>query len=139
MLPLTPFAVAVIVAAPTLTALASPVAASIVATAVSLLVHVTGPLPMTATGVEELLVVPLPSCPAKFRPQHRTVPSGRRAQVCHAAVRTADEGSAKGLEEQWLRPGLAGAKDASVTREGAWLSVLGRTDLESFRKVVGKE
>src|SRR2546422_7672125 len=35
----------------------------------------------TLTGVIELVVVPLPSCPSRFRPQHRTVPSPRSAQV----------------------------------------------------------
>jgi hypothetical protein len=92
-LPLAPFALAVIVVEPRLKAVASPVAASIVATLVSLLVHVTGPLPVTAMAVEELLVVPLPSCPAKFRPQHCTVPSASRAHVCQAPALTAAPGA----------------------------------------------
>src|SRR5256885_14272451 len=86
------------VVAPRLRALASPAAESTVATAVSLLAHVTGPLPVTATGVEALVVAPLPSCPAKFRPQQSTVPSGRRPQVCQAAaLRTAPGASAETL------------------------------------------
>ena len=41
-----------------------------------------GPLnPETATGVEELVVVPLPSWPKLFRPQHLTVPSVISAHV----------------------------------------------------------
>src|SRR2546425_855728 len=40
------------------------------------------PLPPTRTGVLELVVVPSPSCPSRFRPQHHTVPSPRSAQVC---------------------------------------------------------
>src|SRR5437899_7488917 len=36
----------------------------------------------TLTGVLELVVVPLPSCPSRFRPQHCTVPSPSSAQVC---------------------------------------------------------
>ena len=39
------------------------------------------PLPPTCTGVDELVVVPSPSCPWSFRPQHFTVPSGNKAQV----------------------------------------------------------
>src|SRR5437016_2105975 len=38
--------------------------------------------PPTRTGVDELVVVPSPSCPSAFRPQHCTVPSERSAQVC---------------------------------------------------------
>src|SRR5439155_5812351 len=38
--------------------------------------------PPTRTGVDELVVVPSPSCPSAFRPQHCTVPSARSAQVC---------------------------------------------------------
>src|SRR2546430_175867 len=41
----------------------------------------------TLTGVIELVVVPLPSCPSRFRPQHCTVPSPSSALVCcHPAV-----------------------------------------------------
>src|SRR2546428_142534 len=39
-------------------------------------------MPPTRTGVDELVVVPSPSCPSRFRPQHCTVPSARSAQVC---------------------------------------------------------
>src|SRR2546425_3249577 len=35
-------------------------------------------IPPTRTGVDELVVVPSPSCPSRFRPQHCTVPSERR-------------------------------------------------------------
>src|SRR5256712_5709307 len=38
------------------------------------------PLPPTRTGVLELVVVPSPSCPSRFRPQHHTVPTPRSAQ-----------------------------------------------------------
>src|SRR5207249_4415614 len=38
-------------------------------------------MPPTRTGVDELVVVPSPSCPSRFRPQHCTVPSERSAQV----------------------------------------------------------
>jgi len=38
-------------------------------------------MPPTRTGVVELVVVPSPSCPSRFRPQHCTVPSPRSAQV----------------------------------------------------------
>src|SRR3989442_168575 len=37
-------------------------------------------MPPTRTGVDELVVVPSPSCPSTFRPQHQTVPSERTAQ-----------------------------------------------------------
>src|SRR5437879_1477008 len=74
--------VAVIVVVPGLTPVASPVA-SIVATALLLLVHV-APVPVIVTGVEELVVVPLPNCPKSFWPQHCAVPSLKSAQVwCH--------------------------------------------------------
>src|SRR5439155_27281346 len=46
-------------------------------------------MPLTAIGTEEpgdpvdgLAVVPSPSCPSTFRPQHCTVPSPRSAQAC---------------------------------------------------------
>src|SRR6516225_2720043 len=35
----------------------------------------TPPRPLTATGVDELVKVPLPSWPNRLRPQHLTVPS----------------------------------------------------------------
>src|SRR2546430_16684799 len=35
----------------------------------------------TRTGVDELVVVPSPSCPSTFRPQHCTVPSRTSAQA----------------------------------------------------------
>src|SRR5437773_10207244 len=38
-------------------------------------------IPHTRTAVDELVVVPSPSCPSRFRPQHRTVPSARSAQL----------------------------------------------------------
>src|SRR3989475_9405238 len=38
-------------------------------------------IPPTRTGVLELVVVPSPSCPSKFRPQHHTVRSPRSAQL----------------------------------------------------------
>src|SRR3989442_2037055 len=47
------------------------------------------PLPPTRTGVLELVVVPSPSCPSRFRPQHHTVPSPRSAQVCRYPPLTA--------------------------------------------------
>jgi hypothetical protein len=44
-------------------------------------------IPATGTGVDELLVVPSPSWPNPFCPQHCTVPSRRSAQVCaHPAL-----------------------------------------------------
>jgi hypothetical protein len=36
--------------------------------------------PETATGVDELVVEPLPSCPEPLRPQHTTPPEVRTAQ-----------------------------------------------------------
>src|SRR5438874_2485621 len=43
--------------------------------------------PRTRTGVVELAVVPSPSWPNAFSPQHCTVPSPRSAQVCcHPAL-----------------------------------------------------
>ena len=38
-------------------------------------------IPVTVTGVEELVVVPLPSCPVPLSPQQLTVPPPERAQV----------------------------------------------------------
>jgi hypothetical protein len=38
--------------------------------------------PTTSIGVELLVVVPLPSSPSKFEPQHFVAPVLRRAQVC---------------------------------------------------------
>src|SRR2546426_6861799 len=37
--------------------------------------------PPTRTGVDELVVVPSPSCPSAFRPQHCAVPSPNSAHV----------------------------------------------------------
>src|SRR3989454_2259703 len=37
--------------------------------------------PPTRTGVDELVVVPSPSCPSSFRPQHCAVPSPNSAHV----------------------------------------------------------
>src|SRR5207249_119337 len=94
-LPLRPAEVAVIVVDPGPRAVAKPFA-SIVATVVSLLVHVTPPpSPSTVTGVNAqegllgqgrvpLALVATPSRPSSFRPQQRTVPSCRRAHVCSA-------------------------------------------------------
>src|SRR5262245_33188217 len=81
-LPLRPPALALITLDPGLRPVASP-AASIVATVVSLLVHVT-PRPTTVTGVNAFVVVPSPSRPSVFRPQHCTEPSRSSAQVCSA-------------------------------------------------------
>ena len=39
-------------------------------------------MPLTATAVELEVVVPLPSCPAALSPQHSTVPSVSKAQLC---------------------------------------------------------
>src|SRR5437867_6049602 len=72
----------VIVVDPGLRPVANP-ASLIVATVVSLLVHVT-PIPATPTGVKASVVVPLPSRPSVFCPQHCTEPFGRRAQLCTA-------------------------------------------------------
>ena len=68
-------------------AVANPVA-SIVATVVSLLVHVT-PRPTTVTGVKASVVLPSPSRPPAPRPQHWTVPPVRSAQLCSAPDVTA--------------------------------------------------
>ena len=86
--PLLPDAsVAVIVVVPLPTAVARP-PASIVATAGSLLAQVR-PVPFIFTEVGELTVVPFPSCPASFRPQHRIVLSVSRAQPCQPPTATA--------------------------------------------------
>ena len=87
-LPVRPPDVAVIVVVPGLRAVATPVAGSIVATPVSLLVHVT-PSPTTVTGViafpsGRLRSCPSPSRPKRPRPQHCTRPPRRSAQVCSA-------------------------------------------------------
>src|SRR6185295_8605886 len=80
--------VAVIVVPPGFTPVARPVA-SMVATAVLLLAQVT-PGPVIATGVAELVLVPLPNWPQSFVPQHRTVPPPRSAQLwCHHPAVTA--------------------------------------------------
>src|SRR2546422_2755062 len=81
-LPLRPPELAVITLNPGLRPVANP-AASIVATVASLLVHVT-PRPTTVTGVKASVVVPFPSRPSVFRPQHCTEKSWRTAQVCSA-------------------------------------------------------
>ena len=46
-------------------------------------------IPLTSTGVREGMIVPSPSCPSSFRPQQRTVPSCRSAQLCQPPVETA--------------------------------------------------
>src|SRR5207237_902971 len=38
--------------------------------------------PPTATGVDELVVVPFPNCPPKLPPQHLTVPFAKSAHEC---------------------------------------------------------
>jgi hypothetical protein len=48
-------------------------------------------IPLTTTGVEEFVVVPFPSCPALFRPQHLTLPSDRRAQLWVSPAAIIDE------------------------------------------------
>src|SRR5205807_2509007 len=59
------------------------VSVALVATAGLLLVHVT-PVPLIVTGTEEPVVVPFPSWPQSFVPEHFTVPSARRKQLwCH--------------------------------------------------------
>jgi hypothetical protein len=75
--------VAVIVVVPGLRPVASPVPRSTVATDSLLLDHVTAvpPVPVIVTGVETSVVVPLPSWPALFAPQHFTVPPDRSAQL----------------------------------------------------------
>jgi hypothetical protein len=80
-LPVLPEAsVAVMVVVPGLLPVARPVA-SMVATAVLLLVHVNAVVPCIVTGVRELVVVPLPNWPHSFDPQQRTVPLPRRPQL----------------------------------------------------------
>ena len=73
-LPLRAPEAAVIVVVPAARPVAKPVA-SIVATVGSLLVQVTPPNPVTATGVNASVVVPLPIRPSTFRPQQRREPS----------------------------------------------------------------
>src|SRR5437762_8523158 len=76
-----PPSVAVIVVTPRATAVARP-AASIVATAGSLLVQVR-PVPFAFTAaVGESVVVPLPNCPELLCPQQRTAVSASSAHVC---------------------------------------------------------
>ena len=55
----------------------------IVATDVALLLHTTPifPIPFTVTGTVELVIVPLPSWPLPFNPQHCTVPPEGNAQL----------------------------------------------------------
>src|SRR2546430_17181958 len=67
----------------------SPSSAHVCASPVTTPVAVVRPL--TATGTEELVKFPspLPSCPKLFRPQHCTVPSGRRIHVCRPPAATA--------------------------------------------------
>src|SRR5438309_1355469 len=43
----------------------------------------------TDTAVAESLLVPSPSCPSLFRPQHLTVPSAMSAHACCAPTATA--------------------------------------------------
>ena len=50
-------------------------------------IAVTPVRPLTATGVDELVVVPLPSWPEELRPQHLTVPVVSRAHECRPAGR----------------------------------------------------
>ena len=44
-------------------------------------IWVTPVRPLTLTGVQESVLVPSPSWPLLFNPQHLTVPPVRRAQV----------------------------------------------------------
>src|SRR3954469_4031105 len=69
-----------IVVVPLPTAVASP-DASIVATAVSLLLHVR-PVPLILTAIGELTTVPFPSWPASFNPHERMVLSASNAALC---------------------------------------------------------
>ena len=96
---------AVIVVVPAPTPVARPVA-SMVATAVLLLVHVT-PVLLMVTGLGEPVVVPFPSWPHSLTPQHRTVPSPRSAQLwCHHPAVTAT-----GLLIPGTRTGIAELRD----------------------------
>jgi hypothetical protein len=45
-------------------------------------------IPVTDSGVDELVVVPLPSWPLLLEPQHLTVPSESKAQLLLKAVTT---------------------------------------------------
>src|SRR5580658_7190628 len=45
--------------------------------------------PETATGVDELVIVPLPSCPVAFHPQHCTVPPAISAHADSVPTETA--------------------------------------------------
>src|SRR5690606_11883435 len=45
------------------------------------LTDVASPSPPTSTGLAESAVVPSPSCPLSFLPQHATVPTSRTAQL----------------------------------------------------------
>src|SRR5437899_2298789 len=70
---------------------------------------------LTGTGTEELVKLPspLPSCPKLFRPQHCTVPSGRRIHVCKPPAATAVGVRAPLAVNCWVWPtpmvGFAGA------------------------------
>src|SRR6266446_5049181 len=83
--------VAVIVAVPALRPVARPLA-SMVATALLLLVHAS-PVPVTVTGVEDPVVAPFPSWPKSLpgptAPQHFTIPFKRSAQLCKTPALTA--------------------------------------------------
>jgi hypothetical protein len=46
--------------------------------------------PDTASGIDELVVVPFPSCPLEFSPQHWTPPPESNAQAKSAPAATAD-------------------------------------------------
>src|SRR5580704_4980799 len=62
--------------------------------------HVT----VTGTGVEELVVVPLPSWPSLLRPQHSTVPPESSAQAESIAVGPLRPETATGVEELVVVP-----------------------------------
>src|SRR5437870_3536791 len=94
-------------------AVPSPSSAHVCASPVTTPVAVVRPL--TATGTEELVKLPspLPSCPKLFRPQHCTVPSGRRIHVCKPPAATAVGVRAPLAVNCWVWPtpmvGFAGA------------------------------
>src|SRR5579871_3257971 len=81
---------AVIVVVPGATAVARPVNGLMVAAPVLPLVQPSeGTSGLVGTGVCESVVVPLPSCAAPLLPQHFTVPSESRAQLCQPPAATA--------------------------------------------------
>src|SRR5437773_2307800 len=73
-------------------------------------------IPRTGTGVDELVVVPSPSCPSRFSPQHCTVWSERSAQVW------------------WNPPLTALALGSPATRSGARVLPLACTGVADPRR-----